>query len=264
MTELIEGAPEYRVEKHNMPRKADPNDLLVIAVERGASMGELEALLALQLRWEANEARKAFAAAMTEFRANVPVISKDKQVKFGSRSGGASTDYWHATLSNITKTINPLLAQCNLTFAWSTEQSGGQVTVHCDVTHVAGHTIRTSLTAGLDTSGNKNPIQQIGSTVTYLQRYTLNAALGLSTEDDDDDGGGGDKYISEVQAATIKRALMEVNGDTKRFLRAYGGNAECVDQIPADLYERAIAALEARAASTSRPNGKGGANATGN
>jgi hypothetical protein len=53
-----------------------------------------------------------------------------------------------------------------------------------------------------DATGNKNPVQQIGSTVTYLQRYTLLAATGLATSDSDDDGRGG---AAASQGITEKR-----------------------------------------------------------
>ena len=56
------------------------------------------------------------------------------------------------------------------------------------------------MTADKDTSGNKNSIQSIGSTRTYLQRYTLIGALGLSTAEDDTDGHG---------AASKKEAIPE-------------------------------------------------------
>jgi hypothetical protein len=49
-----------------------------------------------------------------------------------------------------------------------------------------GHSERTTLSATADTSGSKNSIQAIGSTVTYLQRYTLLAAVGLAAGGDDD------------------------------------------------------------------------------
>jgi hypothetical protein len=42
-----------------------------------------------------------------------------------------------------------------------------------------------------DTSGSKNSIQAVGSTVSYLERYTLLAATGLAAKDQDDDGRGG-------------------------------------------------------------------------
>ncbi len=47
------------------------------------------------------------------------------------------------------------------------------------------------MSAGKDASGSKNDIQQKGSTQTYLQRYTLIGALGLSTADEDVDGNDG-------------------------------------------------------------------------
>jgi len=40
----------------------------------------------------------------------------------------------------------------------------------------------------LDNSGNKNQIQGIGSTSSYLMRYTLIASFALTTADIDDDG----------------------------------------------------------------------------
>jgi len=44
------------------------------------------------------------------------------------------------------------------------------------------------MSAKKDSSGNKNEIQARGSAITYLQRYTLIAALGISTADEDNDG----------------------------------------------------------------------------
>ena len=249
MSELIES--EGRVP--GLPTtNTTPASLLQIAVERGADIEQLTKLMDLQERWEANEARKAFSAAMSAFRAKVPVIQKDTHVHFEARNGGMKTDYWHATLAQITRTINPILAECGLTFSWSTQQEGGQITVHCDVTHVAGHTVRTTLTAGLETSGNKNPIQQMGSTVSYLQRYTLNAALGLSTDEDDDDDGkkGGDDepaIVTTEQAAEIKALLKETGSDVASFLKAYGG-APCVDELDARAYAPALKRLNAKLA----------------
>ncbi|WP_413661866.1 ERF family protein [Metapseudomonas otitidis] len=37
-----------------------------------------------------------------------------------------------------------------------------------------------------DESGNKNAIQSVGSTVSFLKRYTLESSLGLSSDEDTD------------------------------------------------------------------------------
>jgi hypothetical protein len=58
--------------------------------------------------------------------------------------------------------------------------------VTCIIAHSAGYSEENSLSAPFDPSGNKNPLQAIGSAQTYLQRYTLKAALGLAAAKDDD------------------------------------------------------------------------------
>jgi hypothetical protein len=67
------------------------------------------------------------------------------------------------------------------------------------------------MTGPLDDSGNKNKIQQAGSTVTYLQRYTLLAVTGLSTQDQDDDGQGADDD-GEPLSAVDEEALTALQG----------------------------------------------------
>jgi hypothetical protein len=161
-----------------------PADLVRLALERGSDPGTLERLMALQERWEATQARRAFTEAMAAFkRVCLSVLPKDGHVKH------SGADYRHATLGGIVSAITGALSEAGLSVGWETEQGErGAVRVTCRVTHVAGHSTAVSLTAPPDDSGRKNQIQQIGSTVTYLQRYTLTSALGLATAEDDDDG----------------------------------------------------------------------------
>ena len=46
------------------PIQPTPMDLLKLAMNQNADIGKLEKLMELQLRWEANEAKKAFISAM--------------------------------------------------------------------------------------------------------------------------------------------------------------------------------------------------------
>ena len=64
-----------------------------------------------------------------------------------------------------------------------------------------GHSESTVLEAAPDSSGKKNAIQQVASTVTYLQRYTLLAACGLATKDMEDDDCAGAGNINNYDAA---------------------------------------------------------------
>lgn len=150
-------------------------------------VAKLKELLDLNERWEASQAKKAYVVAMSAFKENPPEILKDKTVKYGN------TGYKHASLYNVTTKINTELSKQGLTAAWVTSQDNGSVKVTCKITHIMGHAEETCLAAPPDATGSKNDIQAIGSTVTYLQRYTLLALTGLATADQDDDGAGAGK-----------------------------------------------------------------------
>lgn len=171
------------------PGDTDTSPPAVIArmLQSGMALAEMKGMLELQERWEANEARKAFAAAMAAFKANPPTIEKDKSVGYENKDG-SFTGYRHASIGNVVGTIVAGLAAQGLTHRWSIDQAD-QITVTCTVTHERGHSESVTMRASRDDSGKKNPIQQVASTITYLQRYTLLAATGLATNDQPDDDG---------------------------------------------------------------------------
>ena len=229
----------------NLPAPATPMAMIGHALASGASVETMERLLALQERWEANEARKAFVEALARFKANPPAILRNRHVEFETRTGG-KTSYSHATLDNVCDAIGCTLAATGLSWRWETEHlEQGIIRVTCILTHVGGHSERTALQASPDASGGKNPVQAVGSTVTYLQRYTLLAATGIAVQGQDDDAATamGAKAISMDQVAEIQDGLAEVNADVAAFcawLRV-GSLAEITEaQFPAAM--NAIAA----------------------
>lgn len=236
-------APLSPAQGSNRAVAVTPMAMLQIAIERGADIAMLEKLMALQERWEATEARKAFVAAKAAFTAERPTIIKNKHVGFTSRRTDSSTDYDHATLDNVCDVIGPALSRHGLSHSWETSQNEGKIRVTCILTHERGHSERVWLEAGADTSGNKNSIQAVGSAVTYLSRYTLLAITGLATKGQDDDArlrGYGDP-ISAAQKEEIVALLQETNSDVPKFL-AYIG-ATSVDEIPAAKFNQARDAL---------------------
>ena len=169
-----------------------PFDLLQRAVTSGADIEVLEKLMGLQERWEANQARKAFDDAMASAKAEIPVILKSREVDFTSNKG--RTHYRYEDLAEIARTVDPVLGKFGLSYRFRTAAlSPDTIAVTCRVSHRDGYSDETTLPGTHDTSGNKNSIQALGSAVTYLQRYTLKAALGLAASDDDDGQAGGAK-----------------------------------------------------------------------
>ncbi|CAH1662025.1 ERF family protein [Hyphomicrobiales bacterium] len=179
-------------------------------------------LMELHERWEATQARKAFDAAIASAKAEIPPIIKNRHVGFASKNGGARTDYKHEDLAEIARTVDPILGKYGLSYRYETEQAPNAVTVSCILAHRDGHFTRTSLTAGHDNSGNKNSIQAVGSTITYLQRYTLKAALGLSASHDDDGkaaGGEEDAYLSDDQQQDLQDLIIQTGADPVALLK---------------------------------------------
>lgn len=175
-----------------------PSDMLAHALTNGASLDMVEKLMALQERWEANQARKAFDDAMARLREKMPRIVKDKVVDY--THNGRRTHYRYEDIDSVSSAISPVMAELGLSFRWRTDNSAKDIKVTCVITHRDGHYEETSLSAAPDTSAGRNAIQAVGSATTYLQRYTLKAALGLSAAADDDGHGGPDQREDERPA----------------------------------------------------------------
>lgn len=210
------------IEMDNAPRgsavavaaPATPADIVLYAMQKGADIAQIEKFMDLQMKWEADQARKAYVSDMAEFKKDPPKITKDKSVGYTNKDG-TFTGYHHATLGNVTGAIVEGLARHGFSHRWDTDQQqGGQIVVTCILTHKQGYSERTTMSAGRDDSGKKNSIQQMASTVTYLQRYTLLSATGMATNDQEDDDGASAE--AEAEPKPIQR--MTING--KRFENA--------------------------------------------
>lgn len=165
-----------------------PMQMVAVAVQQNAPIEKIEKLMELQERWEKREAEKAFVSAMSAFKAEHLTIMKGKHVKY-QNNDGSWTEYDHATLDNICEIVAPVLSKHGLSHRWTTEQaSKDEIKVTCYLTHKLGHSEMVSLIAAPDKSGGKNAIQAVGSTSTYLERYTFLAICGIAVKDMDDDG----------------------------------------------------------------------------
>ncbi len=189
------------MEKNDIQKTDSPLQAAAALVQANGNMdvAKLKELLDVQERWEANQAKKAYVQAMSDFKKNPPEIIKDKTV------GYKDVKYNHASLHNVTTKINAELSKHGLAASWMTSQDNGSVKVTCKITHIMGHSEETYLSAPPDATGSKNAIQAIGSTVTYLQRYTLLALTGLATYEHDDDGSAAGKGLKpEIPKLTVQ------------------------------------------------------------
>ena len=228
----------------------------------------IERLLAVKERWDCEEARKTFGAALARAQARMPIVDKNVHVFFEGKSGRADTDYWHAGFGNLVGTIGPVLAAEGLSFAHNVIQDGNEITIECVLTHDDGHSRKVSMTAPPDDTGGKNRIQQIRSTKTYLKRATLEAIAGAATADDDDDGRGAyqDETISASQVAWINAELESLDADRGAFLdylsKNIGREIAYLEDLPASAFDKASAAIDAKRAKRAREQSDAAAAAT--
>lgn len=231
-----------------LARSADPYmEMAHMAMSQG-KVSEMRELLAMKKDWDAEQARKAFVAAMADFKAEAGgiTIAKSKQVSFSTQKG--KTEYMHAELHDITRALVPVMARHGLSHRWVLEQTGKDIKVTCVMTHRDGHSESVQMTAQADDSGGKNSIQAIASTKTYLERYTLLAATGIATggEHDDDGRSYGQKAPSECitdEQAQILSALIEAFVTNKesffRWIRSAPDMAhvESIGDVPSHRFE---------------------------
>ena len=170
--------PELIEVESNTQVTTSPMRLVELAINQNADIDKLSKLMDMQERWDAQQAKKAYTLALVQFQELCPTIKKRK----------SGHNYLYAPLSDIIAQIKKPLAECGLSYRFSQDESEGQIQITCHITHKDGHSEITAMRGNPDTSGSKNVIQSYGSTVTYLQRYTLTGALGITTADEDIDG----------------------------------------------------------------------------
>jgi hypothetical protein len=220
-----------------------PLQMFSQALERGASTEILEKLMALAERWQGNQARQEFEDAIAAAKSEIKPIRKNKKVGYDTRGGGGKVGYSHETLDEIAKEVDPILAKHGLRYRWRTDQNGNEIVVVCVLSHKGGHFEETTLKGPADTSGSKNPMQAIGSAVTYLERYTLRAALGLSSSEQDDDGkaSGNPGTISAKQFNELDDLLTKTDAKRDAFNQMY--KIEDLADLPVNKFEDARAKL---------------------
>lgn len=223
---------------------SSPVDVLLNAVQRNPDMdlAKLEKLMDLAERWQQAEAKRAYVRAFAAFKQNMPPVIKDMLNKqYGS-------DY--SSLSNLVNSANPVLGEYGLNASWKPDQSSG-IKVTCVLTHVDGHSEEVFLVGPPDKSGQKNDLQQIKSTLTYLMGATFQAITGVvarsASADDDGNGAGtsGPAKITEQQAADLQAKAEEVGVIKENFLRFL--KVERLADLPASKFNAAIQALNDKA-----------------
>lgn len=230
---------------------AQPVNMLEIiskaASDPNVDIDKMDRLLQMKERFDAEEARKQYAAAMVTAQAKMPSIVANKL--------NEQTRSKFAKLEKIIEAIRPVYTDAGFSLSFGEEvcPREGWFRTICHVNHAGGHSEVFYYDLPLDIEGakgnrNKTDIHGKASMTTYAQRYLTKMIFNLAVGEDVD-GNQPKEPVSEEQAAEIKDLIADNDIDLGVFLaylsRVGKVSIETVEQIPAIMYRDAIAAVNA-------------------
>ena len=239
----------------DMSRTSDRKDVapvseataIISVIERAArdpsvDIERMERLLGMHERLVARQAKTAYAAALARLQPKLPIIQERGSIKNNSGAIQSRYAYWE----DIVGIITPLLASEGFSLSFRTGNKDGKIQVTGVLTHAEGHSEDTTLDLPADTSGSKNAVQAVASSVSYGKRYTAGALLNLRTGEIDDDGRGAapSPTLTEQQVADLEALLTEVGANKGAFLK--WARVSSLAQILACNYEVCVKAIEAK------------------
>jgi hypothetical protein len=233
---------------------------LLAMIERLASNPQLnvdvfERLLAARRQEEDRVAERAFNAALSQAKGELQPVLKTRAVDFTGKTG-TRTKYKYEAFADVARVVDPVFQKHGLSYRFSVEQTLDQVRVTCIVSHADGYSERTSLEGKIDAgSTGMSLVQALGSVLTYLQRYSLRAAIGLAAAIDDDGkaAGGASPRISAEEAQALRKLIDETGRSETTLLRLIG--VDQVEDMTEDQWKRAKEVLDlARVEQKARKN----------
>jgi len=217
-----------------------PASLLSQALAKGVDTDTLQKFMDLQERFEAGEARKAYAADMAKCQAKMPVIASD--------ASNSQTSSLYATLGKINSMIAPVYTRYGFSMSFDEQPlENDEIRTRARVIHKMGHVEEFTYDLPLDLSGikgntNKTAIHAKGSTTTYARRYLTMMIFNLAVGDDLDGNLPGGVATDDEQAMKLEALVIDwqINGDA--ILREFG--VQSWDKLPASKYDKAAARIK--------------------
>lgn len=228
---------------NELTKVSQENSSFIELIERIASHPSFDPqkmldLLAMRERIIAKNAEASFNAAMA--RLNFPAIEQKSQIKH--RESVIAT---YAKYEDIDEIIRPIYSAEGFFLSFDTTREDGGINVIGTLSHKDGHSKKASLFLPLDTSGSKNGVQAMGSTISYGKRYVAGMLLNFVTKKEDDDGNLG--LLNPIDAASVKviaDLIKETKADEGQFLNYMKANS--IEEISVKDYPMAVNALMAK------------------
>src|SRR5580698_772804 len=233
------------------PKQHPEGGGLLVMIERLATRSDLnidvfERLLTARRQEEDRAAERAFNLAMSVAKGELQPVLKTRDVDYPSKKEGAArVKYRYENFADVAKIVDPVFSAHGLSYRFAIEQQGDLARVTCIVSHSDGYSDRVRLESKVDPgSTGMSMVQALGSVLTYLQRYSLRAAIGLAAAVDDDGkaAGGTSPKITVDQANDLQRVIDETGRNQATLLKLVG--VDSVADMNLDQFKRAREVLD--------------------
>ena len=252
-------------ERIEQPVIVNETTAIVQMIERAAAnpavdIDKMERLLQMQERVMDRRAKAAFDSALSIMQPQLPQVDRNGKIVVFSKAdrdagrtdGKPQQQTPYALWEDINAAIGPHLAGHGFALSFRTGTTPeGKITVTGVLSHKEGHREETTITLMHDSSGSKNSVQAVGSSISYGKRYTAGLLLNITSRapgDADDDGkkAGGPEYVTAEQAENLLELIKKINkpNAAKTFLEYF--KVESVFDLPEKEFARAVKALEAK------------------
>jgi len=196
-----------------------------VATDPNADINKLEKMLDMQERVLNRNSQQAFSADMAMMQSELPRVIK-------SRDGHNSK---YAPLEDINDAIRPVLQKYGFAVTFGIEQQEKGINIITHLSHREGHRETTSILLAADTSGSKNGVQAVGSSISYGKRYGICAILNISTGDDVDGAlptpnePDVTDWLSSISASSNLEELKKTYMDAYKENSTYKGSVQKIN-----------------------------------
>lgn len=213
-----------------------PEQSIMTVMERLASNPQLDAekieklfniFITGQRSMRQLEDEARFADAMADFKKNPPQILKERVAKMKGIAKGSGKEYEmqysFADLEAYCDACMPAMAERGITWSFTHEEKAGRLHVRCILRYGLYERPSEPMSGAPDNTGAKNDLQQVGSTLSYLERYTFCAATGMVAALPDTDGKQSPAESMEPDARKARLATIQQAGNVADLKTAYDG-----------------------------------------
>lgn len=223
--------------EESLAQQADPMLGMIdkVCSDPNFDIAKMEKLVEMRNAEIERQATIEFSKDFAKMQCELPAIEEKTQ----------GHNYKYAAFEDVMAGIKPVMKGYGFAVSFNINQDDNFIKITASLLHRSGHKESTSIKLPHETSGSKNAVQAVGSTISYGKRYTLLSLLNIATCGEDVDGNTPLATINEAQLDEITTLLDDSGVDKIKFIRDYL-KTDSLKNLPAKNYNKAVNVLRKR------------------